>query len=197
MTNQNNESVADEIIGVTMDTELSLPQMTKRIVGILEQQLNAANQQIKALREESDHRQSQLEEWDLALSEHSEYEGDEAPWHTMRDEFANRDEQIAKLKAELGALRSAFCQECAKALVTGGRYAVGTCLHCTGVKHEAELEAARAALRGIKLYALTTTIANEQLILAHIVKLCIRAGVKEKLDQLSLLADATKGKEQA
>jgi hypothetical protein len=49
MTNQNNESVADEIIGVTMDTELSLPQMTKRIVGILEQQLTAANQQIEAL----------------------------------------------------------------------------------------------------------------------------------------------------
>jgi hypothetical protein len=179
MTNQNNESVADEIIGVTMDTELSLPQMTKRIVGILEQQLTAANQQIKALRESIE------------------------SMHKAAERYQSERDQ---LKAELEAMRSAFCQECAKALVTGGRYAVGTCLHCTGVKREAELEAARAVIPAdVRLFIRRVTLelqhhrsrSREQM--DAMFQEAYRFYAKYKADEQfdALLADATKGKEQA
>lgn len=43
---------------------------------------------------------NEIEEWELALSENSEYEGDEAPWDTMRNEFI-------KLRAAMERVRDA------------------------------------------------------------------------------------------
>lgn len=73
--------------------------------------LPAAVEEITRLRAEVDKMSHWDEQWDLALSEHSEYEGDEAPWNTMRNEFKRRDDEIVTLRQQLAEAKGAWQKE--------------------------------------------------------------------------------------
>lgn len=66
----------------------------------------------RALREALETAVRHLALWDEALSEHSEYEGEEAPWITMQNEFAARDKEITELKGLLSELTALVKGEC-------------------------------------------------------------------------------------
>ena len=82
------------------------------IAHFIEDALEAVDADFRAklatLEAERDAANSQLEEWDSALAEYSDYEGDDAPWDTMHNEFTRRDEQIKALSAEVQKLRDAL-----------------------------------------------------------------------------------------
>lgn len=54
---------------------------------------------------------AQLHEWDEALSENSDYEGDDAPWQTMRHEFDKLRAENARLRKELDVIGSILRQQ--------------------------------------------------------------------------------------
>jgi DNA repair exonuclease SbcCD ATPase subunit len=66
------------------------------------------NSEIKRLREELAGCRHEEEQWDLALSEYSEYEGDEAPWNTMRNEFNQLRAQLDKSEKMMDSLQQEF-----------------------------------------------------------------------------------------
>lgn len=58
--------------------------------------------------DETDDAESESMLWQEALSRHSEYEGDEAPWQTMENEFQMRDREIKRLIEALESLKASI-----------------------------------------------------------------------------------------
>lgn len=83
-------------------------KMTLRTVVAEAKRARQLERELAEERAENERLKEEITLWEEALADNSEYEGDDAPWDTMQNEFARRDSELTQLKAQLEEASKAF-----------------------------------------------------------------------------------------